>query len=72
MSYRYAIEQSPLPVADYRSTLSVAEAGGKARVTWSSSFRPRGASEQEAARVVTGVYDAGLEALRKRFGGRRA
>jgi len=69
MRYSYTIEQSPLPVADYRSTLAVAEAGGMAQLTWSSSFSPKGASEQEAEEVVTGVYDGGLEALRKRFGG---
>ena len=69
MRYSYTIEQSPLPVADYRSTLAVAEADGMTRLTWSSSFSPKGASEQEAEKVVTGVYDGGLEALRKRFGG---
>jgi hypothetical protein len=69
MSYSYTIEESPLPVADYRSTIAVTEADGKARVIWSSSFSPNGASEQEAVQVVGGIYDGGLEALRKRFGG---
>ena len=37
-SYGYEIIESPLPVADYRSILTVTEAGGKAVVTWSSTI----------------------------------
>jgi hypothetical protein len=69
MSYSYTIEESFLPVAGYRATIAVADAGGKARVTWKSSFSPKGASEEEAERVIGGIFEAGLEELRQRFGG---
>src|SRR5215217_1016071 len=45
MTYSYTIEQSPLPVADYRSTFSVTDVGGKAHITWRSTFSPKGVSE---------------------------
>ena len=63
MSYSYDIVESPLPVQDYRSTISVADEGGKARLTWRSSFSPKGASEADAAKVIGGIYDAGLESI---------
>jgi hypothetical protein len=44
MAYSYSIVESPLPVQDYRSTISVADEGGKARLIWRSSFAPKGAS----------------------------
>ena len=64
MSYSYSIVESPLPVQGYRSTVSVADDGGKARVTWRSSFEPKGVSGEEAGKIVGGIYDAGLEALK--------
>ena len=64
MAYSYSIVESPLPVQDYRSTISVADEGGKAKVTWRSSFEPKGISGEEAGKIVGGIYDAGLEALK--------
>ncbi len=63
MAYSYSIVESPLPVQDYRSTISVADEGGKARLTWRSSFAPKGASEADAAKVIGDIYDAGLESI---------
>jgi hypothetical protein len=64
MSYSYAIIESPLPVSNYESTIRVSEQGGKAVVTWRSTFEPKGTSEAEAVTVITGIYDAGLEKLK--------
>jgi len=67
-SYRYAIEQSPLPVADYESTIQVSSDGkGGSTVTWSSSFNAAGAPDKEAADVIRGVYQAGLANLEKLY-----
>lgn len=72
--YAYTIEEGPLPVAGYRSTLSVRElarSSGPARgceVHWSGEFTPAGASEAEAVGVMRGIYRAGLDTLAKRFG----
>jgi len=67
MSYSYAIEEGPLPVAGYSSTMSVKESAGETVITWESNFEPDGVSEEEAVEVITGVYDGGLEALRQQF-----
>jgi hypothetical protein len=67
MNYRYAIVEGPLPVANYSATISVTQLGDQTRVVWSGTFEPKGASEAEAVDVVTGVYDAGLEAIRQSF-----
>jgi hypothetical protein len=64
-TYTYAIVRGPFPIVDYISTLRVYDMnGGKAsRVEWSGRFTPNGVSEQEAARIVQGIYDGGLNAL---------
>ncbi len=67
MSYGYAIVEGPLPVQDYEATFSVGEAGDKAVITWQSSFEPNGASEEEAAAIIGGIYDIGLMAVQDHF-----
>lgn len=68
-SYRYSILSGPLPVADYLSELQVKDNGdGTSTVEWSSEFQPKGANEGEAVAVMQGVYQAGLDNLRKMFG----
>lgn len=69
--YSYSIVDSPLPVSDYNSTIRVRDKGdGTATVIeWSSEFRPSGASESDASKVIQGIYDAGFENLKKIFGG---
>ncbi|MBK0398886.1 SRPBCC family protein [Limibaculum sp. M0105] len=64
--YTYRITESPLPVDDYRSTLSVVpEPDGGCHVYWGATFEP---TDPSADDVVGGIYDAGFEALRDRFG----
>ncbi|MCG8380573.1 MAG: SRPBCC family protein, partial [Proteobacteria bacterium] len=68
--YSYEIIDSPLPVANYKSTLKVIEQGdGKATVEWSSEFDADGAPEQDAIDVIQGIYQAGFDNLKKIFGG---
>ena len=64
-SYSYTIDDSPLPVADYTATLSVAEASGgsSCTVVWVARFTAAGASDDEAEAVIKGIFDAGLDAL---------
>jgi hypothetical protein len=64
--YNYAIVESPLPVTDYHSTLSVASDHGKARVVWRGDFQPKGVSEEEATKVVAGLYEAGLDGIKSK------
>ena len=69
--YSYSIEDSPLPVANYKSTIRVREdeGGKRAVVEWSGEFTPTGASEQDAIKVMQDIYKAGLENLKKMYGG---
>ena len=64
MSFSYAIIESPLPIADYASTMAVTENGDGATVTWSSSYSANGVSDDEALELMTGVYRAGLDELK--------
>ena len=68
-SYGYEIIESPLPVADYKATISVADAGadsgGKAVVVWASTYQ---GTAEGADDIVAGIYTAGLDALAAKFG----
>lgn len=69
-SYSYTIVHSPLPVAGYRSELSVRdESPGHCMVRWSSTFEPNAGFEADATAAITGIYQAGFESLKKMFGG---
>lgn len=65
MSYTYEIVDSPLPVANYVSTLKVRTAGYGAAIDWTGQFDAAGASDQEAIDAIGGIYKAGLTALTK-------
>lgn len=67
-SMTYSIIEGPLPIADYTSTMMVAEAGDGATITWSSTFNAAGVSDDEALELMTGIYKAGLEALMAELG----
>ena len=70
-SMTYSIVDSPLPVTDYLSTLSVAKDGEKAVVTWESDFnRSRQAKDMDDQKVkdlVKGIYDSGLDGLKNQI-----
>ncbi len=63
----YEILDGPLPVTDYRATLScVAEPGG-CHVFWSAYFIPNDQAEQISDDIVAKFYEIGLRALQDRF-----
>jgi mxaD protein len=65
MMYQYAITESPLPVADYVSSISVeAIDDSQSKVIWQSTFMAQGATDEEAAAAIKGIYVAGLDALK--------
>jgi hypothetical protein len=77
-SYRYRIIESPLPLRDYVSRISVKPgASGGAHVTWSGTFKrkstsdnpPEAENDAAATKLITGVYDAGLANLKKMLQG---
>lgn len=68
-TYTYSIVSSPLPVANYRSTVKIVpKDDGTSEVQWSGSFDPIGA-EADAVQTMQDVYKAGMDNLRKMFGG---
>lgn len=68
MTYVYILTSGPLPVANYRSKLSVAPSkdGTAAVITWSGRFNPaKGKTAKEAKETIAAVYQAGLDGLEK-------
>jgi hypothetical protein len=43
------------------------DSGGGSRITWSGEFAAKGAPDAKALEVITGIYRAGLDALRARL-----
>ena len=69
--YSYSILSSPLPVANYVSTIQITPTDdGKCTVQWSSEFDAEGVPENDAVKAITGIYEAGFESLKKMFGAR--
>ena len=67
-TYTYAITESPLPVMDYVSTITVSGAeDGMSKVEWKSSFIANQAADEKAVATIAGIYDAGLGNLEKHF-----
>ena len=67
-TYTYTMTDSPLPVMDYVSTISVSKTkSGKSRVEWKSTFNAINAPEAKAIETIAGVYIAGLNNLAKHF-----
>jgi mxaD protein len=74
-TYSYRIIESPLPVRDYvsRITVTASAKGGGSRVLWSGTFKrkstsdtpPENENDAAATNLITGVYESGLANLRK-------
>ena len=66
--YSYSITDSPLPVADYHSTIEVHEEGNQSVVEWMGRFEPKGTSAEDAQKAIQDIYQAGMDNLTKMFG----
>ena len=63
-SYDYDIIDSPLPVANYHATFKVMAApGGGTLVDWRAHFQAHNATKAEAASVIAGIFEAGLNRI---------
>ena len=62
-TYSYTIEESPLPVANYKATLSVKPKGSGSEVLWISNFNAKGADDAKASSTIGGIFDAGLTGI---------
>lgn len=77
-SYKYRIIESPLPLQDYVSTISLAPGkDGTTVVTWAGNFKrknpadnpPEAESDAGAVKLITDVYRGGLANLKKQLEG---
>jgi hypothetical protein len=63
MTYSYTIEESPLPVANYKSTFNVVAKENGAAIDWTGTFDAKDKPDAEVVKLITGVYEAGVDAL---------
>ena len=65
---RYTLLRGPLPVKNYNSTIRLSAVDAHTtRITWSSKFEAKGASDAEARKAIAGIYTSGFDGLRKRL-----
>lgn len=62
-SYTYTILSGPLPVANYHSTVSVANDPKGSALKWMGTYDAKGASDADAKKTIDGVYEAGAKGL---------
>jgi Polyketide cyclase / dehydrase and lipid transport len=69
-TYSYNFVSSPFPVTKYIGTIKVSAKGpGRSTITWHGTYVPLPGKEKDADAAFAGVYEAGLAALKSRFGG---
>jgi hypothetical protein len=66
-SYTYTIEEGPLPVAGYQSTIRVVPSETGSVLDWAGTFEAKGVSDSEAVEIIMGIYKAGLYALAEKL-----
>lgn len=67
--YRYTMESSPLPVADYSAELRVdSDRGDTSTVRWAADFVVTTGDEADAVAMVEGFLQAGVAAVADRYG----
>jgi len=65
----YSIQESPLPVQDYVSTMQVIDdPTGGCQLRWSSRFDVMGVPEEDARGIIEGIYRMGFEGLDRLHG----
>jgi carbon monoxide dehydrogenase subunit G len=64
----YAIVAGPIPVANYLATIELCDEGSGCRIDWSSTFEPKGISDEQARGMIEGVYKGGIAGIRKVLG----
>ena len=64
LSHCYTVEQSPMPIENYRATLSVSEQSKGCLLTWEARFEPL---DDTAAGQIEGFFKKGCDALQARF-----
>ncbi len=77
LTFTYRIIESPLPLADYLSTLSVTPGSAAAAIKWTGTFKrknpadtpPAGEDDASAIKLIEVVYKTGLDNLKRMLEG---
>jgi hypothetical protein len=68
----YHIVEGPMPFSDYFGTIALSPAGESATtLSWSARYQPNDDTDG-AARLIEWVYQGGIKALQRHFGGDRS
>jgi hypothetical protein len=62
-SYSYDMLDTPLPVRNYHATFKVMPVEGGTLVDWTAHFSAHNATNAEAAAVMAGIFEAGLNQI---------
>jgi hypothetical protein len=65
-SYSYDIVESPLPVRNYKATLTAKpDSLGTTDVTWTATFdAAKGKTDDDATKAIQGIFEAGLKSIK--------
>jgi Polyketide cyclase / dehydrase and lipid transport len=66
--YSYTIKSSPLPIANYKSTLKVAaKSKDISTITWTGTYTPDQGKAKAANDALAGIYGTGLDAIKAKL-----
>lgn len=72
LSYSYSIVKSALPYVSYLAKMQVSATGdAQCRLTWSSTFEPRGMDEAQSIAFTEGMYRRGIELMERALRARK-
>lgn len=66
-SYSYEIIESPLPVKNYEAELDIDDGDdpNTIEIEWDADFDADGVSNEEAKDIITGIFKAGIDGIKK-------
>lgn len=67
-AYSYEIVESPLPVKNYKATLSVEEdedSPDRSEIHWDATFDADGASDEDAKKQIADIFEEGVAGMKK-------
>lgn len=67
--YSYTIDDNPLPMTGYESTIRLRSDGDHTVMEWDGTFEPHAGKAAEAVAAITDIYQTGVDSLAKRFSG---
>lgn len=62
-SYSYIIEKSPLPIQNYSAEMKAIKNGTGSTLIWKARFDAKGATDEDAKKTISGVFEAGLNSI---------